>query len=115
VGPLIRVVNKKTYGDGDGVYVGRPSPLGNPFTHLQGSKCAEFKVATRDEAVEKYQGWLQNALKRDKNVRMCFDLLVATYREFGELTLICWCAPLRCHAEIIRDMILEEVGEKSDS
>lgn len=103
---MIKVVNRKTYKGTDGVYVGRPSPLGNPYTHVP-SKYAEFKVATRDEAVEKYREWLQNALKHDRVVYNAFWHLVQFYRDFGQLTLACHCAPKRCHAEVLRDMILE--------
>jgi len=109
---MIEVVNKKTYRGTDAVYVGRPSPLGNPFTHLSGTKHAKFKVATRDEAVEKYREWLQNALKHDKVVHSAFYHLVQFYRDFGKLVLACHCAPERCHAEIIREMILEAAKEK---
>ena len=39
--------NKKTW-KGGGHWVGRPSPLGNPYSHVCGT-LAEFKVATRDD------------------------------------------------------------------
>ncbi len=104
---MIKVVNRKMYKGTDGCYVGRPSPLGNPYTHLSGSKHAKFKVATRDEAVEKYQEWLKNALENDRVVYNAFWHLVQFYRDFGKLVLVCHCAPQRCHAEILREMILE--------
>ncbi len=101
---MIEVVNKKTFG-GHGTYIGRPSPLGNPYSHLP-SACAEFRVATRDEAVEKYREWLSEALKNNTLVRTAFNTLVDFYRQFGKLTLICWCAPKNCHGHVLRDMIL---------
>lgn len=39
------------------VYIGRPSEWGNPFSHLPAS-AAEWRVATRDEAIRKYEEWL---------------------------------------------------------
>ena len=102
---MIRVENKKTF-KGDGVYVGRGSPLGNPYTHRP-SALAKFRVASRDEAVDKYEEWLRDRLMNDAIVRQAFDTLVDFYQCFGDLTLLCWCAPLKCHADIIKKMILE--------
>ena len=35
------------------IYIGRGSKWGNPFSHMDGTQ-ALYKVATRQEAVEKY-------------------------------------------------------------
>jgi len=108
---LIRIANKSTYEGSDGVYVGRPSLLGNPYTHLADSQHAEFRVSTREEAVEMYRGWLQERIEEGGTVAKAFENLVSFYADFGELTLVCWCAPKRCHAEILKQMIEERVNE----
>jgi len=36
------------------IYIGRGSKWGNPYTHLLGSTKAEYRVATREESIEKY-------------------------------------------------------------
>jgi len=46
---MIRIENKKTY-RGDGVYIGRPSLLGNPFKIGQ--------HGTREEIIQRYRAWL---------------------------------------------------------
>jgi Domain of unknown function (DUF4326) len=46
---MIRIENKKYY-SGDGVYIGRPSILGNPFKI--------GKDGTREEVGQKYRVWL---------------------------------------------------------
>ncbi len=46
---MIRIENKKRY-CGEGVYIGRPSPLGNPY------KIGEH--GTRHEVLAKYRAWL---------------------------------------------------------
>lgn len=46
---MIRIENKKTY-RGEGVYIGRPSLLGNPFKIGQ--------HGTREEVVQRYKAWL---------------------------------------------------------
>ena len=94
----IRVKNKKTH-TGDGVYVGRPTPLGNPFRiGLDGS---------RKEVIEKYRQWLLKALDGDNPPTRMFANLFDEVSKTGELTLICWCAPRECHADIIKELLME--------
>ena len=100
---MIQVVNKKTW-KGGGFYIGRPSPLGNPFSHLAGTK-AEFRVANRDEAIDKYRVWLEDRLDSENPTSRAFVTLLEEYDRTGELTLICWCVPERCHGEIIKEFI----------
>ena len=102
---MIRVVNKKS---GErGVYIGRPSNLGNPFSHVP-STVAEFRVRTREEAIGMYRGWLEKQLEdTDGIVAKTFNGLVQFYRDFGELTLVCWCKPLPCHGDVLKEMIEE--------
>ena len=97
----------------EGEYVGRPargrkgSPLGNPFVI--------GPDGFRDDVVAKYR----EALLRITSRRTMWDVradaelerLTDLYRERGSLTLLCWCSPLPCHGDVIRDFILERVGE----
>ena len=103
----IVIKNKRNY-KGPGVYVGRPSPLGNPFTHIASSSKADVVVESREEAVSRYEDWLREKLNNDTLVRKAFATLVQFYIDFGELTLICWCVPKhKCHAEVLAKMIEE--------
>jgi hypothetical protein len=104
---MIRIENKKTY-KGDGIYVGRPSPLGNPF---------ELTPKTsRAQAIAQYREWLLERLQTVNPTSKAFMILVDHYRKEGELTLICWCAVTyekpdppfsQCHCEVIREFVLE--------
>lgn len=94
---MIRIENKRTY-KGPGFYIGRPCPLGNPFP-------VDAKTS-RDKAIRLYREWLKGKLLGDNPTSKAFMVLVNYYQENGELTLICWCAPLQCHAEVIREFIL---------
>lgn len=78
------------------VYVGRGSPLGNPY------KIGEF--GTRAEAIAKYSTWLDYQITIDPVVE---DELrrIEALDNAGDVALVCWCAPKRCHAEVIRDVI----------
>lgn len=100
---MIRIVNKKVSKE-DGIYIGRPSPLGNPFSHLPDTLGA-FRVASREEAVERYRDWLLTQLKGNTEACKVFWNLVQFYKDFGELTLVCWCVPKKCHGEIIKELI----------
>lgn len=95
---MIRIENKKTY-KGDGWYIGRPSPLGNPFP-------VDSKNS-RAKAIDQYREWLIEKLKTVNPTSKAFNVLLDCYRTDGNITLICWCAPLQCHGEVIRDLILE--------
>lgn len=76
------------------VYVGRPSKFGNPFSHLDKGTLAQFKVANRDEAVDKFREWF---LAQP-------ELVAAAKRELKGKTLGCWCKPARCHAEVLAEI-----------
>lgn len=92
----MKVVNKRFHkGSPDDVYIGRPSALGNPYSHM-GDTLASFKVGTRDEAVDKYEAWLRAKLEQgDKEVSAAFSLL----KEDSVLT--CWCKPAKCHGDVL--------------
>lgn len=107
--PKVTVVNKKTW-RGEGIYVGRPTPLGNPFSHQLGT-VAEFKVGTRDEAVDRYGPWLMDKLDTDNPTTRMFVLLVDECERSGEIVLVCHCKPERCHADVIKGFIESYFGQ----
>lgn len=77
-------------GDGqDGIYVGRigGGPFGNPFKITPRTD--------RDTSVERYRAWLKEQIREDYD--RWVPLLAALYDE----RLVCHCAPLRCHAEVL--------------
>ena len=103
---MINVYNKYKF-KGEGIYIGRPSCLGNPFSHLEKTK-AEYKVSNRDEAVDLYEEWLRDQLKvKDGEVRKEMFRLYNKWQSDGKLHLICWCSPKRCHGDVIKKLMLE--------
>lgn len=74
------------------VYIGRPSKWGNPFSHKDGT-LAKFKVGSRDEAVEAYARWIQTQPE-----------LLAALPELRGQVLGCWCAPQRCHGDVLSEL-----------
>jgi hypothetical protein len=101
---MISVVNKYKHTPTKfDCYIGRGSPLGNPYSHLPSGK-AQFRVESREEAIEKYEQWLNNAYCNEASVHIGIDRLVE--RELaGETTnLVCYCAPCACHGMSSRDL-----------
>ena len=87
---ILKVVhNKKEQFD---VYIGRPSKWGNPYSHQEGT-LAEFKVETREEAVQKFKEYLLNNKE-----------LMESLPELKGKILGCWCAPKSCHGDILLEM-----------
>jgi len=76
------------------VYIGRGSPFGNPYTHLRGATRAEFKVASREEAIERYREYFLNRVEHDPVFRE--QVLALRGKRLG-----CYCKPLPCHGDII--------------
>ena len=79
-----KVLNKKELRGpvANSVYVGRPSIWGNPFVI--------GKDGTRDEVIAKYESWLMQQ-----------PALLAKLDRLAGKRLICWCAPARCHADVL--------------
>lgn len=67
------------------VYIGRPSKWGNPFTI--------GKDGTREEVIAKYLEYILNN-----------DELMDALPELKGKRLGCWCAPLLCHGDVLKEL-----------
>lgn len=72
------------------VYIGRPSPEGNPFRI--------GPDGTRDEVMEKYEKYFFERLEKDPIFRKQIHALAGK-------VLGCYCKPYRCHGDIIADYL----------
>jgi len=71
----------------DAIYVGRPSKWGNPYRI--------GRDGSRTEIIELYRHYLAMA-----NLNHCtLDL-----HELRGKDLVCWCAPLPCHADVLLEL-----------
>jgi hypothetical protein len=78
-------------------YVGRPSPLGNPFQL--------GRHGSRAQVIARYRRWLWRRLQEPgSRERRELERLLGR-AQAGRLELLCWCAPLPCHAEVIRSAL----------
>ena len=86
------VVGKKW--DANAQYIGRGSPLGNPFVAKS--------EADRDAVCDQYQAWFD--CKVEAGDERVMNELRRLYRlaKKGDLVLGCFCAPKRCHGETIK-------------
>ena len=77
------------------MYIGRGKngKWGNPFSHQEGTQ-ANVKVASREEAIEKYREYI---LSNE-------DLLKAL-PELKDKILGCWCSPLICHGNVLVELL----------
>ncbi len=71
------------------IFIGRGSKWGNPFSHMKGT-AAKYKVATRKEAVAKYEEWI-----------LTQPQLLKALEELEGHTLMCFCDPAPCHGHVL--------------
>jgi hypothetical protein len=77
----MQVLNKRS--SQNGVYIGRPSKFGNPFVI--------GRDGTREQVIAKYEAW----------IRANPTLMAAALSELRGQNLVCFCAPLACHGDVL--------------
>ena len=83
----MKVYNMKDYGRNvpetdTAVYIGRPSKWGNPFTI--------GRDGTREEVIKQYEEYFLSNIPLQEQIH-----------ELKGKDLVCWCAPLACHGDIL--------------
>lgn len=85
-----KVYNKRDKDIPDGIiYVGRPTCWGNPYFI--------GRDGNRGEVVDLYKRWLTSD----------GVLVQRAKQELQGKDLVCWCAPLACHADILMEIANE--------
>ena len=92
---MITVGNKKQ--GARGIYVGRPSPLGNPFPL--------HREAERAAVIRDYEEWLAEQLLDARSAASIEIHRLAALARKQDICLVCFCAPKACHADIIKRTI----------
>ena len=67
------------------LYIGRPSKWGNPFVI--------GRDGSRADVIAKYRAWI-----------VAQPALLNALDELRGRDLICWCAPLACHGDVLIDL-----------
>lgn len=81
------------------VYIGRPSPWGNPFSLK--------KEEDRDIVIKKYRTWLGAKIASG-------DIKKEELLKLRGKTLGCWCSPRACHGDVLLETIERLAQETSD-
>jgi hypothetical protein len=89
----IKVVHRKK--EPFDVYIGRPSKWGNPFKI--------GKDGTLEEVIIKYRKWLLSNPELLKQLPELYDK-----------TLGCWCKPLPCHGDVIKEFAERQQSLKGE-
>lgn len=94
----ITIVNKHHGKSGE--YIGRGSPLGNPFVI--------GKDGSREQVIAKYRVWLNEQIMR-KNPVVLDELNRLGNKAIDEkgLALQCFCYPKPCHGEVIKEKLVK--------
>lgn len=104
----IHVVNKATYASSTPyqLYVGRGSVLGNPYTSKDLDKTkAKYQCVNKEEALSNYRKYLLEKIK-EKDKDICAELnTIHTLAIKHKCDLVCYCAPKKCHADIIKEIV----------
>lgn len=106
----IEIGNKRfeaTY-SGTKIYVGRPSPLGNPFA-AKNSTVAAYRAQNDADAVELFRRYLwQQMNERNHSILSALDAILRA-AETEKVVLLCWCVDRKgagiCHARTIKNAV----------
>ena len=99
-------IRKEKHEGPDVYYIGRPSVLGNPYTHIQDKKTrAEFIVNTREEAVNAYEQYFHYQYESDEKFSNLIDEIYHKHLNGAHVYLGCFCAPAACHGDIIKKIL----------
>jgi hypothetical protein len=97
----INVKNKSKWKQ-DGYYVGRPTVLGNPFRIDEHT--------TREISIQRYAEWFISKIRsRNSVIIQHLHLMEKIIQDEGKLNLVCWCAPKMCHADLIKQALLNKI------
>lgn len=82
--------------------VDRCTPVGNPFI-MNGE-------GSREHVCNEYDNWFKvQTIKKNKAFIAYLSQIQRELALGSDIFLFCWCAPRRCHAETIRDWLLEQI------
>ena len=93
----VTVVNKRTF-RGSGIYIGRGSVFWNPFPVSMG----------RAQCITAYKERFYRLLAQDDDFSLAMRALLERSRT-EKLFLVCFCAPLACHGDVIKEWIEDNV------
>lgn len=79
------------------VNIDRGSPLGNPYRITDG--------VGRRKVIALYRKALENDWNRNGPMRVEIERIAELVRGGDDVVLLCWCAPLPCHGDVVKDYV----------
>ena len=86
-------------------YIGRPSPLGNPFeiSHL----------VDREDVIAAFEPYLKRKVM-ERHILICAELDRIAEKVLDgtglPVYLVCFCSPKACHGDVIKNLILSAIA-----
>lgn len=112
---MIKVIHKKDSDKYENViYIGRGSALGNPYTSIKNRETlAEYTVDSREESIECFKKYFNDCIE-SKDEKICSTLnKIYKLAISVEVYLSCYCKPLSCHGDVVKEIIELKIKEKS--
>lgn len=104
---MIYIYNRRTetHNKND-FYIGRGSVLGNPYSHIKDRKTkAIYEAKDRDDAIDKYSHYFDLMYGSNKAFTQAIDEIFEVYKSGDDVFLGCFCHPLRCHGDVIKEKL----------
>jgi hypothetical protein len=78
------------------------SPLGNPFVI--------GRDADREQVIRKYREFLKTSIQNGAKIKTEFERVEELNKKGDVVVIFCWCAPSKCHCDIIKELIEGKAG-----
>lgn len=92
------VINAKDERPSDGVFIGRPSILSNPFII--------DRDGDREEVILKFRKYFIEKFLYDLDYRQdALNAVMAKSKLVDKIKLVCFCKPNKCHGDVIKEVI----------
>lgn len=113
----ITVVNKYIHTPTDNdFYIGRGSPLGNPFKIGEQSIAKHPHVLTREDVIAEYKPYIRNQIDRENQAVLgALNLIGHKCLDGQDVNLVCFCKPRECHGDVIKSIIEAKLQEVHSS
>jgi hypothetical protein len=83
------------------------SALGNPYP-------VNYKdTNSRKESIERYEKYFNEQVQKKGRFRSCVGDLYRMFMDNKSIKLICFCAPDKCHGDIIKSFIIYHGGSNA--
>jgi len=100
--PTTVIAKWEAEGTSDEVYIGRKRTgmhWGNPYTHREGDTLATIKVDSCEEAVRRFDLWLQGEIDHDLEPERRQWIIEHTHELKGKKLMCYGCKP--CHGDVL--------------